>query len=203
MFLVMTFYHDFLSNSLHVFHHDFLSWLSIKQSSCFSSWLSIMTFYQTVFMFLVITFYHNSLSNSLYVSCHDFLSWLSIKQSSCFSSWLSIKSFYQIVFMFFIMTLYQMQKDNAKKRKISIFNFLDIKLKFLMNQVKLTRFLVESSHVKLKICLIQLKSSWKCKQLNFESSWIQNVNLKLDLIISLIMTWSNHWKESLIIIIRA
>jgi len=31
-----------------------------------------------------------------------------------------------------------MQKDNAKVEKISIFNFLDVKLKFLMNQVELT-----------------------------------------------------------------
>ncbi len=42
-----------------------------------------------------------------------------------------------------------MQKDNVKVKKISIFNFLNIKFKFLMNQVKL-------SHVKLKMCVIQL-----------------------------------------------
>ncbi len=80
-----------------------------------------------------------------------------------------------------------MQKQ--KLEKISIFNSLDVKLKFLMNWVKLTQFSVESSQVKLKICVIQLKSSWKCKQLDFKLSWIQNVNLKLNLIISLIMNW--------------
>ncbi len=44
-----------------------------------------------------------------------------------------------------------MQKDNAKVEKISIFNSLDVKLKFLMSRVELTQFSVESSHVKLKI----------------------------------------------------
>ncbi len=38
-----------------------------------------------------------------------------------------------------------MQKDNAKVEKISIFNSLDIKLKFLTNWIELTQFLVESS----------------------------------------------------------
>ncbi len=52
-----------------------------------------------------------------------------------------------------------MQKDNVKVEKISIFNFLDIKLKFLMNQVELIQFSVESSCVKLKICSTQLKSN--------------------------------------------
>ena len=42
------------------------------------------------------------------------------------------------------------------------------------------------SWIKLKICSIQLKLSWKCKQLDFESSWIQNVNLKLNLTINLL-----------------
>ncbi len=76
-----------------------------------------------------------------------------------------------------------MQKQ--KTEKISIFSSLDVKLKFLMNRVELTQFSVESSHVKLKIWAIQLKSSWKCEQLDFESSRIQNVNSKLDSTISL------------------
>ena len=76
-----------------------------------------------------------------------------------------------------------MQKQ--KTEKISIFSSLDVKLKFLMNRVELTQFSVESSHVKLKIWAIQLKSSWKCEQLDFESSRIQNVNSKLNLMISL------------------
>ncbi len=42
-----------------------------------------------------------------------------------------------------------MQKQ--KTGKISIFNSLDIKLKFLMSQVELTQFSVELSRVKLKI----------------------------------------------------
>ncbi len=54
-----------------------------------------------------------------------------------------------------------------------------------MSRVELTQFSVELSWIELKICSIQLKLSWKCKQLNFESSWIQNVNLKLNLMISL------------------
>jgi len=158
----------------------------------FSSWLSIMFFC------------HDSLSKSN--NLHVFSSWLFIKQSSCFSSyflscfsscfslcfslyfslWLSIKQ----SLCFFFMTFYQ--KDNAKVGKISIFNSLDVKLEFLMSQVKLTQFSVKSSHVKLKICITQFKLSWKCKQLNFESSWIQNINLKLDLMISL-WTLKDKW----------
>jgi hypothetical protein len=42
-----------------------------------------------------------------------------------------------------------MQKQ--KTGKISIFNSLDIKLKFLTNRVELTQFSVESSRVELKI----------------------------------------------------
>ncbi len=76
-----------------------------------------------------------------------------------------------------------MQKQ--KTGKISIFNSLDVKLKFLTNQVKLTQFSVESSWVKLKIWVTRLESSWKCKQLNSISIWVQNVNLKLNLMISL------------------
>jgi len=151
------------------FFHVFSSWLSIKvkQSSCFFIMFLIMFlfmfFFMFLFMFLVMIFYqtifmfsrHNFLSNDLHVSlscflyvslhvfCHDFLS----NDLHVFSSWLSIKKI--------------MQKDNAKVGKISIFNSLDIKLEFLMNQVELTQFLVESSWIKLKICSIQLRLSWK------------------------------------------
>ncbi len=78
-----------------------------------------------------------------------------------------------------------MQKDNAKVGKISIFNSLDIKLKFLTSQVELTQFSVKSSRVKLKIWAIRLESNWKCEQLDLISIRVQNVNLKLDLTISL------------------
>ncbi len=88
--------------------------------------------------------------------CHDSLS--KSNDLHVFSSWLSIKKI--------------KQKDNAKVEKISIFSSLDVKLKFLMNQVELTQFSVESSHVKLKICVIWLELSWKCEQFDFESSWI-------------------------------
>ncbi len=47
-----------------------------------------------------------------------------------------------------------MQKDNAKVEKFSIFNSLNVKLKFLTNQVELIQFSVESSHVELKIYVI-------------------------------------------------
>ncbi len=52
-----------------------------------------------------------------------------------------------------------MQKDNAKVEKISIFSSLDVKLKFLTSRVELTQFSVESSHVKLKICVTRLESN--------------------------------------------
>ena len=78
-----------------------------------------------------------------------------------------------------------MQKQ--KTGKISIFSSLDAKLEFLTSQVELTQFPVESSHVKLKIWAIRLESSWKCEQFDFESSQIQNVNSKLNLMISLAM----------------
>jgi len=65
----------------------------------------------------------------------------------------------------------------------------------------LTQFLVESSWIELKICSIQLKSSWKCEQFNFKSSWIQNVNSKLDLMISLFsMFFTFHSSSSFITI---
>ncbi len=60
-----------------------------------------------------------------------------------------------------------------KSEKISIFNFLDIKLRFLMSWVELIQFLVELSHVKLKICSTWLELSWKCEQLDFKLSWIR------------------------------
>jgi len=76
-----------------------------------------------------------------------------------------------------------MQK--SKIEKFSIFNFLDVKLKFLMSRVELTQFSVESSRVELKIWATQLKSSWKCEQLDSILIWVQNVNLKLDSMINL------------------
>ena len=82
-----------------------------------------------------------------------------------------------------------MQKQ--KTGKFSIFSSLDVKLKFLTNRVELIQFSVESSRVELKIWATRLESSWKCEQLDFESSRIQNVNSKLDLMISLdIMHWN-------------
>ncbi len=91
-----------------------------------------------------------------------------------------------------------MQK--SKTGKFSIFNSLDVKLKFLMSRVELTQFSVESSHVKLKIWATWLKLSWKCKQLNLISIWVQNVNLKLDLMISLLIKKRHyvlcHWKDN-------
>ena len=161
----------------------------IKQSS----WFFVMTLYQIF------------LSNSLHVSRHDFLSidlhvfssWFFINRSSCSSSWLSdfIK----------IKCKKIMQKNNAKSGKISIFSSLDVKLEFWINRVELTQFSVESNRVKLKICSTQLDSSWKCEQFDFKSSWIQNVNSKLDLIISLsislIRIFSASWKQKLLNIV--
>ncbi len=76
-----------------------------------------------------------------------------------------------------------MQK--LKTGKISIFSSLDIKLEFLMSWVELIQFSIKLSRVKLKIWATQLKSSWKCEQFDSISVWVQNVNLKLNLIISL------------------
>ncbi len=104
----------------------------------------------------------------LYVSLYDSLS----NNLHVFSSWLSIKKI--------------MQKDNAKVEKIFIFSSLNVKLEFLTSQVELIQFSVESNQIKLKICSIQLESSWKCEQLDFKLSRIQNVNLKLNLTINLI-----------------
>ncbi len=54
-----------------------------------------------------------------------------------------------------------------------------------MSWVKLTQFSVESSYVKLKIWATRLKLSWKCEQLDSISIQVQNVNSKLNLMISL------------------
>ncbi len=69
---------------------------------------------------------------------------------------------------------------------VSILNALDIKFEFLMSQVELIWFLVESSRVESKIWAIRLKLSWKCEQLNLILIQVQNVNLKLNSTISLI-----------------
>ncbi len=78
-----------------------------------------------------------------------------------------------------------MQK--SKIEKFSILNFFNVKLKFLTSQVKLIQFSVELSHVKLKIWVIWLELSWKCKQLNSILIWVQNVNLKLNSMINLVL----------------
>ena len=157
---------EFLSNVLHVSP----SWLPTKRPPCFP----FMAFYQTAFMFPL----HGFLPNDLHVFSswlptkrpswlpfmtpyHGFLPWLPTKQPSCSSSWLSTKC------------KKVMQRNNAKSEKISIFSSLDVKLEFLTSRVELTRFQVESSRVELKICSIRLELSWKCEQLNFESSRIQ------------------------------
>ncbi len=138
-FPVMTFYQTFLPNGLHVS----------------PSWLSIIALYQTAFMF----------------SLHGSLPWLPTKRPSCSPSWLPTMASYQTAFMFPVMTPYQMQKGNAKRQckkimqksgKISILSSLDAKLEFLTSRVELTRFLVKSSHVELKICSTRLESNWKC-----------------------------------------
>ncbi len=77
-----------------------------------------------------------------------------------------------------------MQK--SKTGKFSIFSSLDVKLEFLASRVELIQFPVESSCVKLKIWAIQLESSWKCEQFDSISIQVQNVNSKLDSMISLI-----------------
>ncbi len=65
-----------------------------------------------------------------------------------------------------------MQK--SKTEKFSIFNSLDVKLKFLMSWVKLTQFSVELSCVKLKIWATWLESSWKYEQLDLNQ--VENVS---------------------------
>ncbi len=71
---------------------------------------------------------------------------------------------------------------------VSILSSLDIKLEFLMSWIELTWFLLKLRQVELKICSTQLELSWKYEQLDFKSSWIQKVNLKLNLMISLILS---------------
>ena len=92
-----------------------------------------------------------------------------------------------------------MQK--SKTGKFSIFNSLDVKLKFLTSWIKLTQFSVESSRVELKIWAIRLKSSWKCEQFDSISIRVQNVNSKLDLTISLwriqICSYYDWWLQSI------
>ena len=162
---IKPFYQIFLWNlSIKPFYQTSLSNLSIKQSS----WFLIIAFYQI------------------------FLSNLSIKRSSCFL----FMTFYQTflpnnLHVFSLWLSIKCKKVMQKTGKISIFNSLDIKLEFLTSQVELIWFLVESSCVKLKICSIQLESSWKCEQSDFESSRIQNFNPKLDSTISLCL-----WKKS-------
>ncbi len=68
-----------------------------------------------------------------------------------------------------------MQK--SKTEKFSIFNSLDVKLKFLTNRVELTQFSVESSCIELKIWAIRL---------NLDSSSKCQLETRLD-------DQSNHW----------
>ncbi len=84
-----------------------------------------------------------------------------------------------------------MQK--SKIEKISIFSFLNVKLEFLTSRVELTQFSVELSYVKLKIWATQLELSWKCEQFDSISIQVQNVNLKLDSMISLVLYFSSEW----------
>jgi len=142
-----------------------------------STWFFFMTFYHVFLSWLSIKVKRSSCFSSCFSLC--FSSCFSSCFSLCFSLWLSIK--WSSCFLFIIFY----QKDNAKVEKISIFNSLDVKLEFLTSWVELIQFSVESSCIKLKICVIWLESSWKCEQLDFESSWIQNVNSKLNSIISL------------------
>ncbi len=85
-----------------------------------------------------------------------------------------------------------MQK--SKTENFSIFSSFDIKLEFLMNQVELTQFLVESDCIKLKIWATWLELSWKCKQLDSILIQVQSVNLKLNLMISLVLS-ANHSQQ--------
>ncbi len=147
------------------FYHVFSSWLSIKvkQSSCFFFMFLFMFLFMFFFMFLVMF---------LFMFLFMFL----------------IMTLYQTIFMFFFMTFYQKIMQKSKIGKFSIFSSLDVKLKFLTNRVKLIQFSVELNCIKLKIWAIWLKLSWKCEQFNSILIWIQNVNSKLDLMISLTLT---------------
>ncbi len=68
---------------------------------------------------------------------------------------------------------------------VSILSSLNVKLEFLTSRVELTQLLLESRRIELKICSIQLESSWKCEQLDSRSIQVQNVNSILNSIISL------------------
>ncbi len=75
---------------------------------------------------------------------------------------------------------------------VSILSSLDIKLKFLTNWIELTRLLLESRWIELKICLTWLESSWKYEQLDSRLIQVQNVNLILNLMISLLQCYLNE-----------
>ncbi len=74
---------------------------------------------------------------------------------------------------------------------VSILSSLNVKLEFLTSWVKLTQLLLESRWVELKICSTWLELSWKCEQLDSRLIQVQNVNLKLNLMISLIENLNN------------
>lgn len=74
-----------------------------------------------------------------------------------------------------------MQKDNVNNQKISIFNFTK------SSRVELIKFSVESSQVKLRNKVIQLKSNRESSQIKNKLSRVKNVNLKLDLTINLLL----------------
>ncbi len=143
------------------FYHVFPSWLStkVKRPSCFPS-----------------------CSPSCFPPCFSLCfslcspSCFSIKRSSCFS----FMTFYDPIKKI-------MQKGNAKAGKISIFSSLDVKLEFLTSRIELTQFSVESSRVELKIWATRLESNWKCEQFDPISIRVQNVNSKLDSMISLMI----------------
>ncbi len=127
--------HVLLYVSLYVFlyvsRHDFLSNLSIKQSS----W------------FFVVTFYHDFSSWLFFITLlHDF-------SIMTFLSWLFFMTLYHIVFMFLVITFIKKIMQKQKIEKISIFNFLDVKLEFLTSRVA---------------------SSWKYEQ--FDLSRVENVS---------------------------
>ena len=92
-----------------------------------------------------------------------------------------------------------MQK--SKTGKFSIFSSLDVKLEFLTSQVELTQFSVESNCIELKIWAIRLKSSWKCEQFDSILIQVQNVNSKLNSMISLSINFNQlHYSVALSII---
>jgi len=66
----------------------------------------------------------------------------------------------------------------------------------------LIQFSVELSHVELKIWATWLELSWKCEQFNSISVRVQNVNLKLNLIISLRIYYFSKMRKQIKNIIR-